>query len=379
MIAANDFELKELSVKLEMYLIESKAPWLRANFSLVYHSIYKNDNYKDLKKFYNTIISKYPKLVFESAEFGSLHESALVSILKQDDLQMEESVIWDYVIMWGISRNHNLPDRLEDWSHKDYMILKTTLQQCLPLIRYFQISGSDFKIKIRPFKEILDKQLWTDLVKFHLNLDLPVKSVILPPRSVSIQRLPSRVYVSFSNIINREQAAEISSWIDHKSSTYHPAQNPYKFQLLLRGSEDGFAPRKFWDICNGHARTIVIVKVKGTNQIIGGYNPLTWDKTKFDWVTTNKSFIFSFKGSNSILSRVIDESCALWYPMDKDIYGPRFGLEEFMMKSCVADFTQDARNKCMNTCNGSYEKSIRTANNEFSIIDYEVFKIVTKT
>ncbi|RHZ58645.1 hypothetical protein Glove_372g8 [Diversispora epigaea] len=49
--------------------------------------------------------------------------------------------------------------------------------------------------------------------------------------------------------------------------------NPYEFQIF-RGSKDGFVPRKFWDICNGNSNTIVDIKVKGTNEIIGGFNPL---------------------------------------------------------------------------------------------------------
>src|SRR6185295_13129618 len=119
-----------------------------------------------------------------------------------------------------------------------------------------------------------------------------------------------------STIINEEHASMIASWIDNRPTSYSSRNNPYEFQLILRGSKDGFAPRSFWDICDGHANTIVVIKVKGTNEIIGGFNPLAWDKTKEGWVETNKSFIFSFKGRNvlnSILSRVKNERCALWY------------------------------------------------------------------
>ncbi|RHZ88981.1 hypothetical protein Glove_19g47 [Diversispora epigaea] len=58
-------------------------------------------------------------------------------------------------------------------------------------------------------------------------------------------------------------------------------------------SKDGFAPRTFWNICHGHTSTIVITKVKGMNEIIGGFNPLAWDKTKDDWIkllTINDSY-----------------------------------------------------------------------------------------
>ncbi|RHZ44233.1 hypothetical protein Glove_750g38 [Diversispora epigaea] len=379
MVAANELKFEELSEKLENYLIESKA-WLKTHFTFVYHSIFKNNAFKNLEKFYNDIITKYPNLIFESAGFTSLHESALVSILKRDDLQMKESEIWNYVIKWGTAQNPALPEKLEEWSDENFTNLKTTLQQCLPLIRYFQITSSDIIDKIKPYKKILDKQLWNDL-KQHLILpDRPIESIILPSRLVLTEELPTRINQSFSTIISEEHAAMISSWIDNQLTSYSSRNNPYEFQLILRGSKDGFAPRTFWDICDGHDNTVVITKVEGTNEIVGGFNPSAWDKTKNGWVKTNKSFIFSFKDvniQNPILSRVRNEIYALLYSHNKDNYGPSFGNCEFMMRSDVFNFTVDKLNWCYNP--SFYEKSIRTTNDEFSIIDYEVFEVVKKS
>ncbi|RHZ58643.1 hypothetical protein Glove_372g6 [Diversispora epigaea] len=402
MITANEFKLEELSNKLESHLIQFEASWLKTNSSFIYHSIFINNKFKNLKKFCDNIIVKDPKLIFESAEFASLHESALVSILKRDDLQMKESEIWEYLIKWGIAQNPILPEELEEWSPENFTTLKTTLQQCLPLIRYFHISNSDVMYKIKPYKKILDKQLWNDL-KQHLILpDQPVLSIILPPRLILTQEplarencspekptqlpkvnLPSPIANEpFSTIINEEQAAKISSWINRNPTSYSLANNPYVFKLILRGSEDGFAPRTFWDICHGRTNTIVISKVKGSEEIIGGFNPLAWDKTKEDWMRTNNSFIFSFKDSNtknSILSRVKDENFALHFHCNKDEVGPRFGRAEFMLKSSKFDFTKDCLSQCQNS--RFYEKSLRESEEykEFSITDYEVLKVFRKS
>ncbi|RHZ73607.1 hypothetical protein Glove_230g209 [Diversispora epigaea] len=402
MIAANEFELEELSMKLENHLIQFEASWLKTNFSLVYHSIFINNKFINLKKFYDDIIVKNPSIIFESVEFTSLQESALVSILKRDDLQMKESKIWDYLIKWGISQNSTLPEKFEEWSAENFTTLKTTLQRCLPLIRYFHISNSDVMNKIKPYKKILDKQLWSDL-KQHLILpDRPVLSIILPLRLVLKQELPvncapekptklskvistqdpsERVNESFSTIINVKHAVMISSWINDQPTSYSLTKNPYEFQLILRGSKDGFSPITFWDICHGHANTIVVTKVKGTDEIIGGFNPLAWNKTKFEWVKTNKSFIFSFKDGNSILSRIRDkdENYALWNSYEKSKCGPYFGWDEFAMKSDVSDFTQDRLSRCRNSIYNCYEKYIRTAEDKFSVIDYEVFKVIQKS
>ena len=133
-------------------------------------------------------------------------------------------------------------------------------------------------------------------MKKHLILpDQPVGSIILPPILVLKQELPTRAIELFSTIVNKEHTAMISSWIDNRPTSYSSRNNPYEFQLILRGSKDGFAPITFWDICDGHTDTIVVTKVKGTAEIISGFNPLAWNKTKEGWVKTNKSFIFSFE------------------------------------------------------------------------------------
>ncbi|RHZ87285.1 hypothetical protein Glove_37g185 [Diversispora epigaea] len=115
-------EFEELSEKLENHLIQSKASWLRTHFTFIYHVIFKHNKFKNLKNFCNNIIVKQPRIIFESAEFSSLYESALLSILKCDDLQMNEKEIWDYVIKWKTAHNPTLPQKMEEWSDENIMI-----------------------------------------------------------------------------------------------------------------------------------------------------------------------------------------------------------------------------------------------------------------
>ncbi|RHZ83577.1 hypothetical protein Glove_91g14 [Diversispora epigaea] len=390
MIVANELEFKELSEKLESYLVESKASWLRTHFSRIYHSIFDRNEcneFKGLNQFYNDIITKHPNLIFESEDFTSLREAALISILEKDNLQLDEIKIWDYVIKWGIAQNPTLPTNLEEWSKENFKTLKVTLQQCLPLIRYFHISEKDVWEKLKPYRKILGTQLWDDLNQQLIFPNQPVKSLVLPARIISNPELPQRVNELISTIISEEHVAEISTWIDRKSTNYSLANVPYKLQLILRGSKDGFRPKTFWNMCNGHAGTIVIAKVAGTDEILGGYNPLAWDnsKTETTYMETNDSFIFSLKKGNiqnSILSRVKNKTCALRYPSSDDdeqkVWGPCFGNNEFSLASSVSDFTKNNQCWCISASRYAfyYEKRIRKTHQHFSVVDYEVFKIV---
>ncbi|RIB08489.1 hypothetical protein C2G38_2147030 [Gigaspora rosea] len=142
LIASSEFGLEELIKHIQLFLLENNSSWLRLNFSRVYQASFKNDNLKDLQQFCANIIAKHPKIIFDSDEFLTLSENILIFILKLDDLQMDEGKIWDYVIKWGIARNPSLPPDLDKWSDEHFLALKNSLQNCLPLIRYFQISGA---------------------------------------------------------------------------------------------------------------------------------------------------------------------------------------------------------------------------------------------
>ncbi|RIB03420.1 hypothetical protein C2G38_2225081 [Gigaspora rosea] len=98
MLIAYELLFDELAKHLETHLIEAEAHWLRLNFTHIYKRIFKNNKLQGLQKFCNDIIVKYPGKIFESEDFVSLQENALVSIISRDDLQMEEVKIWNYVI-----------------------------------------------------------------------------------------------------------------------------------------------------------------------------------------------------------------------------------------------------------------------------------------
>ncbi|RHZ86547.1 hypothetical protein Glove_50g114 [Diversispora epigaea] len=384
MLATNEFELDELTNKLETLLIDTKASWLKTYFSHVYHTIFNENNFKKLENYCNDIIAKHPSLIFENSDFISLPVSALVSLLKRDDLQMEEVKIWDYVVKWGIAQNSTLPTNLEEWSKENFLTLKITLQQCLPLIRYFHISNTEIIDKVNPYKMILDSQLWEDIVQHMAVPDRSVKSNVLSARSVLITKLPPRTEEPFSTIISEEHAAEISSWIDRKTINYSTTNIPYKFELILRGTRNGFTPQTFWNTCHGHANTVVVAKVKGTDEILGGYNPLAWNNTYDNlggkWMETKDSFIFSLKNGtvqNLTLSRVKDIKWAIWnaYKRHQNYYGPTFG--DFYLYNKKSNFTLGNDNYC-SILGHSYEKPIRTSSDHFSIVNYEVFKIINK-
>ncbi|CAI2176282.1 10964_t:CDS:2 [Funneliformis geosporum] len=70
-------------------------------------------------------------------------------------------------------------------------------------------------------------------------------------------------------------------------------KSTYDFNLLYRASRDGNTPAAFHQKCDNKGANIVVIKISGTQQIVGGYNPFGWEGNS-QWKSTKDSFIFSF-------------------------------------------------------------------------------------
>ncbi|RIB08105.1 hypothetical protein C2G38_374623, partial [Gigaspora rosea] len=334
--------------------IETNSSWLRLRFSHIYKTSFQNNQLQDLQKWCNDIVAKYPDKLFESEDFTSLPENALISLIRRDDLQMEERKIWNYVIKWGIAQNPGLSSDPTSWTNENFLALKATLKNCLPFIRFFQMTNDDIVDIVNPYHQILEKNLWDDILKRFLTPNRQISSIILPPRVILTPKLPSRVTEPFSTVINEMHAAEIASWVDKKAEAYSVINNPYEFKLLLRGSRDGFTKESFWNLCDQQANTVLIIKVNGTDEILGGYNPTYWDKSIKNYVYCNDSFIFSMKNGtiqSSILSRVKKPQHAIF---SSSGCGPQFGDGGDLY---MANNFKNVTCYCQNVDYSSYEKS----------------------
>ncbi|EXX74591.1 hypothetical protein RirG_049680 [Rhizophagus irregularis DAOM 197198w] len=324
-------------------------------------------------------MAKSPEKIFESLDFTSLPEKSLVSLIKRDDLQMREVEIWEHVLKWVLEKNPTLLPDPTTWSDNDFNMIENTLQHFLPLIRFFSLSSDEFIQKVHPYKKLLKHQLYEELLNSHLNSNSEPNDNILLPRYRNIDGIID------SKIVNLNIASMISRWIDNdiksKFAYVRELYLPYEFKLLLRGSRDGFTPKKFHELCDDKLCTVTFIKIKETEEIIGGYNPLKW-KTSHDdygeWGETKDSFIFSFKNKDnfkeSILSRVNDASYALFY---HNRFGPTFGESDIDIRVLPENNSKEY-DYCL--CQQeSYEKEIIDTEGVFSIEDYEVFQILKRS
>ncbi|CAB4412185.1 unnamed protein product [Rhizophagus irregularis] len=371
---ADKLSLQELVDYLQKYLIENKTEWLEQHFEFAQQISSQSDKLLKLQEFCTNLMVQSPEKVLKSLDFTSFSEKSLITIIKSDDLQMKEVEIWEHVLKWGLAQNPTLIPDPKTWSDDDFKTMKNTLQHCLPFVRFFCLSPKEFSQKVRPYQKLLNQQLYEDILNFYLDPDSVTSHNIQLPRKIKIDENIEEVICSL--IVNSGIISTISRWIDKiviNDNNFNESYLPYKFELLLRGSQDGFTPKKFHELCDNKSNTVTFIKIKGTEEIIGGYNPLEW-KSFISWGETKDSFIFSFENNknfkDAILSKVVNSDHALWF---SSTAGPHFGND-----INIGALIKSADYNTIEYCKRFYEKKIRDSEGEFAIEDYEVFQIIKK-
>nr|CAG8506581.1 14993_t:CDS:1 [Entrophospora candida] len=228
------------------------------------------------------------------------------------------------------------------------------------------MTSVDYCHKVRPYKQLLSKPLHKDLMCYYLANDQPKSAVILPPRVSPIK--------IDSVIIGPQHTALISQWLDNDNSIKIGVQ--YNFTLLFRASRDCCSLNALIQQCSGKGPVIIVLKLRDSGQLIGGYNPLGWKNVNLGLGQgTKDSFIFTLGDGKSPydakIARIAPTSL-----VDKDVddlawHGPRFGKGPDLWLKMNRDQSGEARKV-------TYESSILENDGRFRWVDCEIFSVVRK-
>ena len=249
------------------------------------------------------------------------------------------------------------------WSKEDITKFERSLHRFIPLIRFYDIEPTDFFYKVYCYKDILPQDLIHDLLEFHIVPNMKPKTNVAPPRKPNFKL--------DSTLIKPEHIPLFSSWIDKKDSFHYNIKNsPYEFNLLYRASRDGNTAKAFHEKCDNMGATIVVTKIKNSEQIVGGYNPLFWDSS-YNYKSTNDSLIFSFADGNKIQSAKVGYSNGNEYSIRcYPVHGPIFGGGNDLV------FNGSTWRSTYSNTNSTYYPKINIPAN-FNMDDgYEVFQVV---
>ncbi|GBC03093.1 hypothetical protein RclHR1_00050001 [Rhizophagus clarus] len=355
--AVNELKIQRLLICIQEYLIKHQHEFLQQNPLKILETSYQNKAFTNLLNYCLENICTKPDNLFKSGKFVNLKAPLLELLLKRDDLSLEEIDIWNNLIKWCFSQNPSIQQDVNKWNKEEIITMERTIHKFIPLIRFNHISSADFITKVYPFKKIMPKDLVSNMLLFRMAPDEQLNVDIHSPRKQTL-----------SSIIFNNHFAIFSSWIEIKNDSYYDVKNiPYDFHLLYRASRDGNTVAAFHDKCDNKGATMVIVKVSNSNQIVGGYSPISWNSNN-TWKSTYNSFLFSFANKNNLQSAKVGYSNGDKYSVGNfTSYGPLFGGGN--------DLGFDNKKWCRYKSESYPDIGIP---DDFKADDYEVFQVVKK-
>lgn len=332
--AADEIILPDFIEEVQKYLIENRSHWIIEQFYTVLDFAFSQVIYKSLQNFCLSLICADPPLLFDSEYFDYTDVNLLTALLQRDDLAMQEIDIWNHLIRWGLSQQQlsststststsssssSSPSSFScssstasiiiphsalsqdpgEWNQELWNKFQKSLSPCIPFVRFSLMTPEQFRERVWPFKQLLNHELY-DNVLWHF---------LMPERQLNL--FAPRLKPIDSKLITLKHVAIIATWIDHKekdgSEQYSYTDIPYDFTLIMRGSRDGFSQQTLHQRCGGVAKTVMLMKIKSTEEIFGMYISSVWSNATSS-SRTHDSFMFSFnEGRNSkkpVLSRV---------------------------------------------------------------------------
>ncbi len=226
--AAISLQLQDIVEYLENYLNANESAW---TLPYDFFNVIRQRTLLKLKEKALQLACKYPETIFGfSAGFLKLEETILIQLLERNELGMDETRILNYLISWGIA-NTELPykkSKSEHFPHKPGIFwklnkstrdvvekketmnlnlknLKVTLRNCIPHIRFFQMTLCEYAEVRNKFKDILPNGLDDEIMQHFrdLNSGTLTNRNILPRRTTEryIYRHSGFPYILFNRFL----------------------------------------------------------------------------------------------------------------------------------------------------------------------------------
>ncbi|RIB12419.1 hypothetical protein C2G38_2200746 [Gigaspora rosea] len=121
--------------------------------------------------------------------FIAFNEFNISESVEYQSCLIDDNASWIRLNLSRKAQTPNLPTSYEQWTKEDFKSLKTTLQNCFPHIRYFQISNDGVLEKLNLIKKFL-KRICGMILLLKV-FPQSITSIILPPRKKLSIQLPT--------------------------------------------------------------------------------------------------------------------------------------------------------------------------------------------
>lgn len=312
--------------------------------------------------------------VYETdGEFWSLDTNNFLRIMQSDELAyVTEKMVWLAILKksYFIATNdyhQDLPciqTAIEELRGDEELVNKVqnAMEPLLHSWRYNLMSESDLLAIIGTYGHVLPRKFSKEIGQFYKNIStnsIPESQFPRFPRLAAVTEQ--------SKIMADKDLANISAWINRSMGKTCKRS----FQLIFRGSNDGFSASDFHSKCDGKGPTMVVVKSKH-GHVGGGFTNVSWQSPqKEKLVADPHAFIFTLKGlpvGHAMFS--VDGAHANQSVCHDATSGPFWTVGLCLSTDCVSNA------ESYNYLNSTYRiPSHLFGSANFQVSDYEVYTV----
>jgi len=181
-----------------------------------------------------------------------------------------------------------------------------------------------------------------------------------------ISKITESKNVFNSVIMKKEECNLIEEGITHNFN-----KSIKSFELLIRGSKDGFKSKDFHEKCDNQSFTVTLIETKEGKRF-GGFTEEIWDQSD-SYKKDPKSFIFSLDNREIYYCKEGKNAICCYLSNDKNILGFGEGHDFKLYENCNDNcLSYDKSGDSFDTNGKEYALA---GENHFYVKDYEVHKI----
>ena len=98
---ASKFKLLDLLNAIETYLIDQQNEWIQQNIVTVHKYAASMTSLNKLLAYCDRIMASHPDIIFKSNDLATVPKEMLITLFKNDELNMEEDDVWMSVVQWA--------------------------------------------------------------------------------------------------------------------------------------------------------------------------------------------------------------------------------------------------------------------------------------
>jgi len=302
--------------------------------------------------------------VFASEGLNALSRERLKTLLRDDNLSIEEQSVFAAVKRWGIAQIEE-----NDGDTKSIDELKAQIADLLPLIRFPAMDIADIAAHVAP-SGLLESNQVLELFKYAAMPEGKMRNSM--EMSFLTKARSGGFSISDTKLLEPKYRKDVLKMFNSKKSL--------KFTLLYRGSRDGYTASSFHGKCDSTKGTFTILRNKSNGYLFGGYFAGNWSGSGY---STEKSWLYSLKNATGKTIK-LNPSNTTNNAYRNNSYGPTWGGGHDLR---IHNSMQGNSNSCnpntyksvdSNFHSATVNNSLLAGSGSFSINEIEVFAVKLK-